>query len=124
MSPKAKAQLAREHLDRALPAVAADDQAEAGTWRFAALEAAIVAVADHHGIDTKKQHWRKTEVAKELYESGVLPHDSCDTLDVLNEARKVAVYEGDEPDLGDQSLEDVAADVETAVDLAEREAGS
>jgi len=121
VSPKAKAQLAREHLDRALPAVTVEDHTEAVTWLFAALEAAIVAVAERHGIDTKKQHWKKAEVAKQLHDSGALPHDFSDTLDILNEARKVAVYEGDEPDLGDQSLEGIAADVETAVELAEQE---
>jgi hypothetical protein len=57
MSPKPKAQLAREHLDRALPAVTAEDFTEAVAWLFAALEAAIVAVAEQHGIDTQKQHW-------------------------------------------------------------------
>ena len=121
MSPKAKVQLAREHLDRALPAVTAEDYTEAVTWLFAALEAAIVAVAERHGIDTQKQHWKKAEVAKQLHDSGFLPHDFSDSLDTLNEALKVAVYEGDEPDLGDQSLEDIAADVETAVELAEQE---
>jgi hypothetical protein len=33
----------------------------------------------------------------------------------------VATYEGDEPNLKGQSLEDIATDVETAVDEAERE---
>ncbi len=120
MSPKAKAQLAREHLDRALPAVAIEDYTEAVTWLFAALEAAIVAVAEHHRIDTQKQHWKKADVAKELHNSAILAHDFSDTLDVLNEARKIAIYEGDVPDLGDQSLEDIAAGVETAVELAEQ----
>jgi hypothetical protein len=41
-------------------------------------------------------------------------------LRTLNEARKKAVYEGEEPDLGDQSLEDLAIDIDLAVDLAER----
>jgi HEPN domain-containing protein len=121
VSPKAKAQLAREHLERALPAVSEEDYTEAVTWLFAALEAAIVAVAGRHGIDTQKQHWKKAEVAKELHSSGVLPHDFSDTLDLLNQARKVAVYEGDEPDLGDESLEDIATEVEVAVELAEQE---
>lgn len=121
VSPKARAELAREHLDRALPAVTAEDHTEAVTWLFAALEAAIVAVAESRGIDTKKQHWKKAEAAKQLHDAGALPHDFSDTLDILNEARKVAVYEGEEPDLGDQSLEDIAADVETAVELAEQE---
>lgn len=90
---------------------------------FLSLEAAIVSVGDKHGLDTKKQHWIKAEVAKELYTRGVLPRDYPETLRLLNEARKVATYEGDDPDLEGQSLEDIAAEVETAVDIAEREAG-
>ncbi len=83
------------------------------TWLFAALEAAIVAVAE--------QHWKKAEAAEKLHHSGVLPHDLSETLGVLNEARKVAVYEGDEPELGSRSLESIAGEVEAAVELAERE---
>lgn len=66
-----------------------------------------------------RQHWRKAEVAKELHASGVLPHDYAETLGLLNDARKVATYEGDEPDLGGRSLTEIASDVETAVELAE-----
>jgi HEPN domain-containing protein len=121
VSPKAKAQLAREHLERALPAVSADDYTEAVTWRFAALEAAIVAVAERHGIDTPKQHWKKAEAGEKLHRSGVLSHDLSETLAVLNEARKVAVYEGDEPELGSRSLESIAGEVEATVEVAERE---
>jgi hypothetical protein len=38
---------------------------------------------------------------------------------VSPKARKKAIYEGEEPDLGDQSLEDLAAEIEAAVELAE-----
>ncbi len=121
MSPKAKSQLAREHLDRALPAISAGDYTEAVTWLFASLEAAVVAVAETHGIDTKRLHWRKAEVSKQLYDEGHLPADFSETLGILNDSRKVAVYEGDEPDLGGHSLEDLAADIETAVECSEAE---
>jgi hypothetical protein len=67
-------------LERAQPAVITEDYTEAVTWLFAALEAAIVAVADAQGIDTEKQHWKKAEVAKQLHDSGVIPHDFSDTL--------------------------------------------
>jgi hypothetical protein len=53
-----------------------------------------------------------------------VPQDFSSILQLLNEARKVATYEGDEPELEGQSLEDIAADVETAVELAEQEAAS
>jgi len=122
VSPRAKHELAREHLDRGLAGLTASDMTEAVAWLFFSLEAAIVSVADKHGLNTKKQHWRKAEVAEELYKQGVLPHDYSDTLRLLNEARKVATYEGDEPDLEGQSLEDIAAEVERAVELAEQEA--
>lgn len=102
----------------------AGDYTEAVTWLFLALEAAIVAVADEHGIDTQKHHWKKAEVAAELHQTGVLPRDFSSTLRLLNEARKVATYEGDEPDLDGQSLEEIAADVEAAIELAEKELSS
>lgn len=122
MSPRAKHELAREHLDRGLAGVAAQDPTEAVAWLFLSLEAAIVFVADKHGLDTRQQHWKKAEVAAELHASGVLPHDFSATLRLLNEARKVATYDGDEPDLEGQSLEDIATDVAAAVELAEKEA--
>ncbi len=124
VSPRAKHELAREHLDRGLAGVSANDPTEAVAWLFLSLEAAIVSVAERHGMDTKRQHWRKAEVAEKLHASGVLSHDFSDTLRLLNEARKVATYEGEEPDLEGQSLEDIAAYVETAVELAEQEAAS
>ncbi len=124
VSPRAKHELAREHLDRGLAGVSANDATEAVAWLFLSLEAAIVSVADKHGLDTKRQHWRKADVAKELHARDVLPHDFSDILRLLNEARKVATYEGDDPELEGQSLEDIAADVETAVELAEQEAAS
>lgn len=124
MSPRAKHALAREHLDRGQAGVSAEDTTEAVAWLFLSLEAAIVSVADKHGMDTKKQHWIKADVAKALHGNGVLPRDFSDLLRLLNEARKVATYEGDEPDLEDQSLEEIAADVEIAVELAEQEANS
>jgi len=120
MAPRSKAVLAREHLDRALPAVAAEDHTEAVAWLFVSLEAAIVAVADAQGLDTRKAHWKKAEVATELHATGVLPTDYADTLKLLNEARKAVFYEGEDPDLGGQSLEDIASTVESAVEQAEQ----
>ena len=54
----------------------------------------------------------------------MLPHDFSSALRLLNEARKVATYEGDEPDLEGQSLEDISTDVEIAVQLAEKAVSS
>ena len=124
MSPKAKHDLARDHLERALPAVTSEDYTEAVTWLFAALEAAVVSLAERYGRDTQRLHWKKAEAAQEMYSEGLLSHDFSRTLAILNRARKVAIYEGDEPDLSPYSLEDVASDVTAAVELAEREAAA
>jgi hypothetical protein len=43
-----------------------------------------------------------------------------DTLKLLNEGRKAVFHEGEDPDLGGQSLEDIASTVESAVEQAER----
>jgi hypothetical protein len=120
VSPKAKAQLAREHLERALPAVEAEDYTEAVTWLFVSLEAAVAALADQHGVAIEPKHWQKAVVAEDLYGRGTVPTDLAPALRTLNAARKEAVYEGEEPDLGGQSLEDLAIEVEAAVDLAGR----
>ena len=109
MSPKSKAQLAREHLDRALPAVETEDYTEAVTWLFASLEAAVAAIAGQRGVATPPKHWRKAEIAEQLFKEGHVGHDFGPVLRLLNDSRKEAVYEGEEPDLDGQSLEHVAA---------------
>jgi hypothetical protein len=123
MSPKAREVLAREHLERAKSGVEENDPTEAVTWLLAALEAAIVAVAEAQGMETPTHHWKKAEVAKELHRDGHLSTDYSNTLDLLNAARKVAVYEGDEPDLDDTSLDELLGHVEGAVKAAEGAAG-
>jgi hypothetical protein len=71
------------------------------------------------GVSIPPKHWRKAEIAEQLFTEGHVKHDFGPVLKILNDARKEAIYEGEEPDLDGQSLEDVAADVETAVELAE-----
>lgn len=120
MSPKAKVILAREHLERALPAVMAEDYTEAVTWLFVSLEAAVAALAEQNGVSIEPKHWRKAQIAKDLFAKGAVEVDFAPALGTLNEARKEALYEGEEPDLDGQSLEDLATDVEAAVELAEK----
>lgn len=59
-------------------------------------------------------------MAKDLHAAKVLQSEYSGTLDTLNAARKVAVYEGDPPNLEEESLEDLVAEVETAVETAEK----
>lgn len=119
MAPKSKAQLAREHLERALPAVTAGDYTEVVAWLFVSLEAAIAAVAEQHGLEIEPKHWQKLDIAEKLQTEGMLDGDVAATLRTLNEARKQALYEGEEPDFGGKSLEDLATVVEATVERAE-----
>jgi hypothetical protein len=118
VSPKPKAQLAREHLGRAQDAIEEGDATEAVTWLLAALEAAVVALAEIEGLEVPTHHWKKAQVATQLHAKGLLAQDFAGTLDMLNDGRKVAVYEGEDPELGSASLEDLLAEVESAVAAA------
>ena len=102
-----------------MPAVVADDYAEAVTWLFVSLEAAVAAIAERHGIVVPPNHVKKMEVARQLHADGHASVDYSAALRTLNGGRKAAVYDGDEPDLGGRSLDDLAAEVEQAVALAE-----
>lgn len=85
---------------------------------FYASEAAVVALAEVHGIDTKKNHRLKASAAKELYEKGILEEDFGPLLRELNQGRKDHWYEGEEPEI---DLEDAYDDVERLVDTAQEE---
>ncbi len=57
-----------------------------------------------------------------MHAGGRLAKDYAETLDMLNDGRKVAVYEGEESDLGSASLEELFVDVGAAVVVAEETA--
>lgn len=118
VSPKDKRQLAREHLRAADTAVAEERLNDAVNALFYAGEAAVVALAEQHGIDTKKHHGLKADAASDLYAKGVLAEDYGPVLRVLNQARKDIWYEGEEPQL-DGDLEDLLAQVGELVEAAE-----
>lgn len=121
MAPKPKVEVAREHLSKAQEEAGAGDLRDAVQWSFASLEAAIDALAERHGIAIDEKHWRRSEAATELSEKGVLPKDLSGLHRLLNEERKAMFYEGEDPELGELSIEDVLIDVETAVEIAEAE---
>lgn len=120
MSPKAKRELAREHLETAREDLNEGHDKDAVNALFYAAEAAVVALADHHGIDTKQQHSLKAEAATELHQQGLVSEDFGPLLRSLNQARKHIWYEGDDPDL-DESLEEILGHVETLVEAAEQQ---
>lgn len=90
------------------------------TFLHLAAEAAVVALSDRNGIATERQHWRKAEAATELHSRGVLSSDLSPMLDLLNQARKDAGYEGEDPDFGDWTSESLLSTVENAVQTAEK----
>lgn len=121
VSTKPKVQVAREHLTKAQEEAAGGDPRDALQWGFASLEAAIDALAAARGIAIDEKHWKRTEAARNLHATGVLPEDLSGLHRSLNEARKAVFYEGDEPDLGEVSIGDVLSQVEDAVVVAEAE---
>lgn len=122
MSPQSKSDLAREHFTRAHVAFEAGDQVVGVTFLYLAAEAAIVALSELNGIATERQHWRKAQAATELQTRGVLDKDLSPVLELLNQARKDVAYEGEDPDFGSWSSEDLLSAVEGVVQTAEEAA--
>lgn len=121
MSPKAKVDIARDHLTKARAEAEGGDLRDALQWSFASLEAAIDALAGVHGIDVGQQHWKRRDAAKTLHEQGVLPQDLSDLHGQLNDERKAVFYDGAEPSAEDIEIESILVDVEEAVVAAESE---
>lgn len=121
MSPKAKVKVACEHLTKAEAEAHGGDLRDAVQWAFASLEAAIDALAETRGIEIEEKHWKRTAAARSLYTDGVLSKDLSPLHETLNEARTGVFYLGEEPNLRALSIEDVLAEVEDAVAVAEAE---
>jgi hypothetical protein len=119
MLPQSKSDLAREHFGRAHGAFEAGDLVVGVTFLYLAAEAAIVALSELNGIATERQHWRKAQAATELQTRGVLATDLSPVLELLNQARKDVAYEGEDPDFGSWSSEDLLSAVEGVVQAAE-----
>lgn len=107
---------AKQHLERVLAAWdAPTDWADLTIYGFYCLESSIVAAALHIGLEFKKTHAEKAEIARKLSRSHSLP-DVADFLRVLNDARKAVAYRDVEfPNL---DAEDVAVKIEEYVEAA------
>lgn len=92
MSPKRKVVVAREHLTKARQEADGGDLRDAVQWSFAALEAAIDALAAPQGIAIDEQHWKRTSAAGELHVRGILPKDLSELHRELNHLRKGVFY--------------------------------
>jgi HEPN domain-containing protein len=119
VASRPKHEIAREHFELALEDIEGGDDRGAVSALFYAAEAAIVAIADAHSVDTKRNHRMKADAASELHSNGVLDEDFGPLLRTLNQERKDVWYEGEEPDFGDETLEDVAERVRGLIEAAE-----
>lgn len=107
---------AKQHLERVLAAWdAPTDWADLTIYGFYCLESSIVAAALHIGLEFKKTHAEKAEIARKLSRSHSLP-DVADFLRVLNDARKAVAY-GD-VEFPNLDAEDVAVKIEEYVEAA------
>jgi uncharacterized protein (UPF0332 family) len=122
VSPKRKDVLAREHFDSARAAVGRADQRDAVNALFYAAEAAVVWLADAHGVDTSRSHRLKADAASELHANGVLDEDYGPLLRTLNQVRKNVWYEGEDPDFDGDEIESIIEQVERLVARAEEQA--
>jgi hypothetical protein len=119
MSPKANHVLARDHLDLAPEEMEEGRLGLVATLLLHAAEAAVDSLAERHGIATSPTHWRRGEILEDLHRRGVLPTDDGSLLRSLNDERKAYAYDGDEPDFGEEALDDIVARVEALVAAAE-----
>lgn len=119
MSPKSKRELAREHLETAREDLEGGREKDVINALFYAAEAAAVALAEAHGVETKQRHGLKADAVTELHKKRVLATDYGPTLRELNQARKDVWYEGEDPDL-DEPLADVLDEIEQLVEEAEK----
>lgn len=88
------------------------------TFLHLAAEAAVVTLAEQQGIPTQRSHVKKAAAAHELHERRLVVDDLRPTLLMLNQARKDAGYEGEDPELDERQLADIARQVETVVERA------
>ncbi len=123
MSPRAKHELAREHLSTAQRELDGGEFVPGNMFLHLAAEAAVVALAEREGIDTRRRHDMKADAAGELFRRGVVSEDLREVLRSLNQVRKDATYEGEDPDLSVEHLETLAQRIEAIVVVAERAAG-
>jgi hypothetical protein len=121
VSPKAKVEIAREHLAKAQEELHGDHR-DAVQWAFASLEAAIDALAAEEGIATDQQHWKRTDAARVLHQKGILQSDLSTLHRDLNFLRKAIFYDGEELEEDGFSVEDAVADVESVVEIASKRA--
>jgi hypothetical protein len=95
------------------------EHASCVTNAFYAYENLLVAVAEALGQKWTKSHYKKAELAAELFKDKILTTDVSDTLLRMNDLRKDVSYGEPGYDLKDADLEDIVSDLEKFVDEVE-----
>lgn len=86
------------------------------TWAFYAYENCVTALAELYGRTWTKKHWEKAQLARDLYEEGLISRDIGDELEELNDLRKDVAYDEPGPDLESRNLEDLCSELEAYIE--------
>ncbi len=123
MSGEQSLALAKKHLERVQDALMdPPDWLEIATFGFYALEASVVAAAEHLGLTVARTHPGKVKAACALSADHGLP-DVSGLLYDLNVARKSEAY-GDVAFPNDLNAEQVCSGIEEFVEAVEALVGS
>jgi len=88
------------------------DPASCVTNSFYAYENLIVAAAEAQGLAWEKNHYKKADLAQELFKKGILSKDLRAELLRLNDLRKDVSYGEPGSELADEDLEGLVSDLE------------
>lgn len=106
--------LAKKHLERVQSSWDPPEWLDLSAYGLYALEAAVIAAAEHLKVPVKRTHVSKVQAARVLAKNHGLP-DIGDLMQDLNEVRKSEAY-GDITAPQNMDPEDVATNVELYVD--------
>ena len=79
-------------------------------WGFYAYENCVTALAARYGHRRTQNHREKAELARRLYQDGLVSRDIGDELEELNRLRKDVAYDGPGPE--EKDLYDLAYELE------------
>lgn len=102
-------------MNRTLKACNDEDKEPAVMWTFYAYENAVVAAAEQFGINWKKTHFSKAQVARQLHNEKHISIDVGDKIEEFNVLRKDVQYGEPGPDLLDIDLEDLSSELESFI---------
>ena len=93
-------------------------------WGFYAYENCVTALAARYGRRWTQNHREKAELARCLYDDGLVSRDVGDELEELNRLRKDVAYDGSGPELEEKDVYDLAYQLEELIIEVESHIGS